>query len=1260
VRTLVRTAIALLAVAVPLIVVDGSGSAAPSARAIGVAHHGPLVRPASFDGDLRTARARNPLERFRVHPEPKLPPAPHFAKQALPEAPSPSAPPPQPTTQVPAPTATSFDGLDFTTWGDGHPPDTVGDVGPNDYVEAVNTAFAVYDKSSGQQLAAATFTTLWQNAPDATAGLCKTDNFGDPTVVYDPMADRFVVADFAFAGDGTAAPYYECIAVSKTSDPVAGGWWLYAVRTDDAAHPWLADYPKMGIWPTGLYMSANMFSPTAFQEVRVWAFNRSDLESGAALRQVVVDVGSAAHFGLLPANLRGALPPNGTDELFAAESTTVFGFEVYKFHVDYSGNTSALSAPVNVAQTSYSFPVKTPLVPTPGNNLDSLTDRLMMQAQYRNINGVESLWVTHSVYMSSHGPYGMQWAQLNVSGGTISTAPVQQQIYGNVGSDGVHRWMGSLAVDDRGDMALGYSAANSTLDPAVRYAGRLAEDALGSLPRTETTMIAGGGTQTGNCGSSTCTRWGDYSAMTIDPVDGCTFWYAQEYYAVDGLDWHTRIGEFAFPSCTNPSTVTTPSAASGTFGGTTNLSATLTSAGAPVVGRTVSFTLNGVNKGSASTNNNGVAAVSGVSIAGINAGSYATAVGASFAGDDTYPPSSGTASLTVAKADQTIAFTGAPASAVYNTSFGVTATASSGLAVTVTSSGACTNSGTSVTMTSGTGTCTTNANQAGNGNYNAAFQATQTTAASKAAQSVALTVPATKVATDAPFQVSGTATSGLPVALGLSSGPCTISGSTVTITGTGDCVVSGDQAGDGNWLAAPTAQSTIAISKAGQTISFAAIPSKTVGDSDFDLSATASSGLPVTFFLPASDPCTLSGSTVHLVHAGTCHVTASQSGDDKYNSATSVTRDIVVQPAATSVGLALSRSSVQYSDPVTMTATVSASTVPGAVRFSIGSTTLGTAPVAGGVATLSTPILLSPGSRAVSATFLSGDTDFADSNTVAGLTVTPESARVSTTAPPLVFTRSVTTGSRTIRLRASVTDAADGSRGDIRRAVVTFVDRRTGTAFSGCVQRSVRLVTSSDTTRGFASCSTTVSAPARPAGNVYRIGTRVGGSYGRSSGLDDVLAAVARPLSSRLLAAGGALRLRASAGRFAGAARSLAVFGVTSRWSADRTVVRGAVDLLIVHSHHRLLVRTSGLTSIRGTRSRPRIAGVADVTDVTNPAAVKLLARSARLVLTAVDGKPDQVAIELRGAGGRLLFSSRWSGSATLVQALLRGAVVAR
>jgi hypothetical protein len=175
-----------------------------------------------------------------------------------------------------------------------------------------------------------------------------------------------------------------------------------------------------------------------------------------------------------------------------------------------------------------------------------------MQNQYRNLGGTESLWVNHTVRTSSTGPNGIQWAQINVTGGTINTTPVQQQIYGNVGADGLHRWMGSLAVDGQGDMALGYSTSKAGVNPDIRYNGRLASDPLNTLPQGEATLQVGGGSQVGSCGGSTCTRWVDYSAMTVDPADDCTFWYTNEYYAVSGLDWQTRVGAFKFPSCGGP------------------------------------------------------------------------------------------------------------------------------------------------------------------------------------------------------------------------------------------------------------------------------------------------------------------------------------------------------------------------------------------------------------------------------------------------------------------------------------------------------------------------------------------------------------------------------------------------------------------------------------------------------------------------------------------------------------------------------------
>jgi hypothetical protein len=200
-------------------------------------------------------------------------------------------------------------------------------------------------------------------------------------------------------------------------------------------------------------------------------------------------------------------------------------------------------------------------VASAGNNVDTLSDRAMMQNQYRNIGGVESLWVNHTIGTpSASTPTGIQWAQINVTGGNIATTPVQEQIFNN-GLDGLNRFMGSLAVDQVGNMALGYTAESISVAPDIRYAGRLASDPLNTLPQTEVTMLPSvtRSVQTGNCGGSPCTRWGDYSAMSVDPVDDCTLWYTNMYYAVSGLNWVTRIGSFKFSTCsTGPTPTPTP------------------------------------------------------------------------------------------------------------------------------------------------------------------------------------------------------------------------------------------------------------------------------------------------------------------------------------------------------------------------------------------------------------------------------------------------------------------------------------------------------------------------------------------------------------------------------------------------------------------------------------------------------------------------------------------------------------------------------
>lgn len=548
---------------------------------------GPFVstspRAASFDGDLRTLPAPSgPLpvkirkERSR-HPEGTVEPSftgfvDHALQLSLPAAP------------MPTPSA-SFKGLDYFTWGDGHPPDTVGDVGLNHYIQAVNTSIGVYGKT-GARLAAFTYNAFFQNS-GGTGTLCDTDNYGDPVVNYDTLANRWIISDFALktnAQGNSVGPYYECIAVSKTSDPIAGGWWLYAVLTDPTVFP---DYPKLGVWPDGIYMTANMFDDVdGFVGVRLWAFNRDDLYSGAPLRQIVFNL-DFNQWSLLPSNFRGTPPPAGRPNLLTSMQENIqFGgsnIRVHKFAISsWSPPAATLTGPTNVAVTTYRLaPYLAPYVPQlAGETVDTIGDRLMMQNQYRNIGGVESLWNMHTVIVPTAGPQtAIRWYQLNVTGGTVATAPVQQSTYS---PDTNYRWMGSLGVDKQGNMAMGYSTSSAAMFPAVRYAGRLAGDPINTLPQTEGSLIEGTGSQ--NAGFN---RWGDYSAMSVDPADDCTFWYTQMYYDLAGSptgDWQTRIGSFKFPSCvgiTPPPLLLANAASRKTHGGAGTFGVNLPLTGTP-------------------------------------------------------------------------------------------------------------------------------------------------------------------------------------------------------------------------------------------------------------------------------------------------------------------------------------------------------------------------------------------------------------------------------------------------------------------------------------------------------------------------------------------------------------------------------------------------------------------------------------------------------------------------------------------------------
>jgi len=527
------------------------------------------VTPSVFNGDVRDLPQVPQTELAR----PELQP-PFNAKQLLAEAHVPQPETPNiPLAPMPAPIQ-NFPGITRTDTctggqcGAGTPPDTNGAVGRNHYIQAVNSAYGIYNKT-GTLLASFTENALWAGS----GTFCEGNGGGDPVVIYDALADRWILTHLAYTGGASTGPFYQCIAASKTSDPVSGGWYLYAVRTDTgvAGQPpvnTINDYPKFGIWTDCLYYAANGFQEPAgsYNGGEFASFSRSDMYAGLPLTGALGFAASTNDFfTMIPSNLEApvvggynGVPPAGTPNYYVQESLTAFNYRVRKFTPGTNcGGGGTLSAATTVGQTSYTGSGTGVPQPNTTNTLDTLFDRMMQKVQYRKVGSAESLWVVHSV-QNSGATNRPQWAQINITGGTITTTPVQEQIYGPDST--LHRWMGSIAADIQGNAALGYSTSNATSPnfPSIAYSGRLAGDPLNTLPQTETQLIAGAGSQTGTCGGSPCHRWGDYASMSVDPSDGCTFWYTTEYYTsqANGSNsppiWSTRIGSFKFPSCAAP------------------------------------------------------------------------------------------------------------------------------------------------------------------------------------------------------------------------------------------------------------------------------------------------------------------------------------------------------------------------------------------------------------------------------------------------------------------------------------------------------------------------------------------------------------------------------------------------------------------------------------------------------------------------------------------------------------------------------------
>jgi len=448
-----------------------------------------------------------------------------------------------------------------------NPPDPDGEVGPNNYVEMVNLTFAVYDKFGNRLLGPVDTGTLWSGfaVPDCT------DPSGDPVVLYDQITDRWILSQFTTSGlDDPSKPFWNCVAVSTTSDPT-GSYYRYAFETGH--FQFFPDYPKYGNWTDSYVLTTREFGPTTEYGIGVYALEKNKMVNGQPARAVsfFLDGNEPAILplvgdGLLPADIDGkqkpktdsAIPIVGTQDDGAGYGATFDALNIFDLNVKWNSVANA-SLSLNTQLPTASFDSIFPCAPTardclpqpgisdPNQYLDILSyrQRPTFRLAYRNFKDHESLVTSQSVE-ATPGVAGERWYEIRRVGGSYSL--YQQGTYAP--SDGVHRWMGSVAQDKKGDMALGYSVVNGNdVFPGIRYTGRLAGDPLGQMTLGEGTIIDGSGVQ-----RTTNSRWGDYTDMTVDPVDDCTFWYVNEYYTLAGqlsstAGWQTRIARFKLLGC---------------------------------------------------------------------------------------------------------------------------------------------------------------------------------------------------------------------------------------------------------------------------------------------------------------------------------------------------------------------------------------------------------------------------------------------------------------------------------------------------------------------------------------------------------------------------------------------------------------------------------------------------------------------------------------------------------------------------------------
>jgi hypothetical protein len=432
------------------------------------------------------------------------------------------------------------------------PPDPDGAIGINNFVEMVNLSFAVYDRLGNKLSGPTTIGTLFSGFSISDCA----QNSGDPVVLYDRRDDRWVLTQFTSRGPN----YWNCVAVSQTGDPT-GSYYRYAF----AAGPNFPDYPKYGDWSDSYILTSRDFGNNGSYGISVYGLEKKKMVAGNPnarnvhffLDSAVVPIATIGD-GLLPADVDGKsypaagapAPVIGTQDDNGPYGASFDALNIYNLTVIWSNpNSSTLTGPTQLATDAFNstFPCGTgrQCIPQPGTTtkIDFLgyRQRPTFRLAYRKHVGYEQL-VTNQSVQASPGVAGVRWYEIRRIAGVYSI--YQQGTYAP--SDGINRWMGSIATDHHGDMLLGFSVSDGTSTfPGIRFTGRKPGDPLGTMTLHEAVIQNGSGSQT-----SAANRWGDYTAMSVDPVDDCTFWYVNQYIQTTGsAPWQTRIATYKIRGC---------------------------------------------------------------------------------------------------------------------------------------------------------------------------------------------------------------------------------------------------------------------------------------------------------------------------------------------------------------------------------------------------------------------------------------------------------------------------------------------------------------------------------------------------------------------------------------------------------------------------------------------------------------------------------------------------------------------------------------